>query len=78
MTFAIITHVPHIIDNNDYFAYAPYVTEMDIWSANVEVLIVVAPLVESKRTLIDIEYKHKNIEFVAVRPFDVLGYEVLF
>jgi glycosyltransferase involved in cell wall biosynthesis len=72
MTFAIITHVPHIIDNNDYFAYAPYVTEMDIWSAHMEVLVVVAPLVESKRTLIDLDYKHKNIEFVAVKPFDVL------
>ena len=31
MKFAIITHVPHIQSQNQYFAYAPYVREMNIW-----------------------------------------------
>jgi glycosyltransferase involved in cell wall biosynthesis len=73
MTFAIITHVPHVIENNDCFAYGPYVSEMNIWSAYAEVLIVVAPLMESKRTLIDINYKHENIEFEVVMGFDLLS-----
>jgi glycosyltransferase involved in cell wall biosynthesis len=78
MKFAIITHVPHIIDRNKYFAYAPYVSEMDVWAKYVEELIVVAPVVETERTPVDTAYQHQNIQFIAIEGFDVLSLKGIF
>ena len=73
MTFAIITHVPHILEQNQYFAYAPYVREMNIWAKYVDKLILVAPKSKFRKTSIDINYEHENIDFVAIESFDVLS-----
>ena len=78
MTFLIITHVPHILEGNTYFAYAPYVREMNIWIRNVDKLIIVAPLDLSNRSAIDIHYEHANIEFIAVESFDILNWKGVF
>ncbi len=78
MTFAIITHVPHILEQNHYFAYGPYVREMNIWTKHVDKLIIVAPKSESKKTLIDCEYDHENVEFVAIKSFDFLSLKSAF
>ncbi|MFE3869493.1 glycosyltransferase family 4 protein [Flavobacterium sp. LS2P90] len=78
MKFAIITHVPHIIEDNNYFAYAPYVSEMNVWAKYVEKLIVVAPLVQAEKTPVDTEYQHENIQFIAIEGFDVLSLNGLF
>lgn len=78
MTFAIITHVPHIFEQNKYFAYAPYVWEMNIWIKNTDNVILAAPISESKKTEIDINYEHKSIEFVAIESFDVLRIKAAF
>lgn len=73
MNFVIITHVVHITEHNHYFAYAPYVREMNIWTKYVDKLIIVAPKSRSPKTSIDTKYEHENIEFVAVSEFDVLN-----
>ena len=73
MTFAIITHVPHILEQNQYFAYAPYVREINVWAKYVDKLVIVAPISESKKTPIDINYEHNNIDFIAIESFDVLS-----
>ena len=73
MNFVIITHVPHILEQNQYFAYAPYVREMNIWTKHAENVIIVAPESKSKKTTIDLKYDHENIEFIAVDGFDVLN-----
>ncbi|MBC7848035.1 MAG: glycosyltransferase [Flavobacterium sp.] len=78
MNFVIITHVPHILEQNHYFAYAPYVREMNIWIKKVDKVIIVAPESKSKKTPVDIRYEHVNIEFVAVNGFDVLGLKSIF
>ena len=78
MNFAIITHVPHILEQNQYFAYAPYVREMNIWTKQLDKVMIVAPESKSKKTTIDIHYEHKNIEFVAVSRFDVLDLKSIF
>lgn len=75
MTFLIITHVPHIFENNHYFGYAPYVREMNIWSKSVDKLLIVAPLDLSKKSAIDIHYKHSNIEFIPIDSFDILNWK---
>lgn len=73
MTFTIITSVPHIIEQNQYFAYSPYVREMNVWSKYIEKLIIVAPISHSEKTTINIKYEHKNIEFMPIDSFDVLS-----
>ncbi|MBA4318849.1 MAG: glycosyl transferase [Flavobacterium sp.] len=78
MNFVIITHVPHILEQNRYFAYAPYVREMNIWTKYVGKVIIVAPESKFQKTPIDIHYEHENIEFVSVAGFDVLGLKSIF
>lgn len=78
MTFLIITHVPHIKESNQYFAYAPYVREMNIWIKKVDKLIIVAPLDLAKKSAIDLEYQHANIEFIPIESFDILGIKAAF
>jgi len=74
MKFIIITHVPHIIEQNQFFAYAPYVREMDIWGKYVDELIIVAPKTDCSKTAIDCAYEHQKIKFVAIDGFNILGW----
>jgi glycosyltransferase involved in cell wall biosynthesis len=73
MTFVIITHVPHILVQNQYFAYAPYVREMNIWIKGTDKVIIVAPQSYVAKTDIEIPYEHQNIEFVKIDSFDLLS-----
>ncbi|NDP26045.1 MAG: glycosyltransferase [Flavobacterium sp.] len=73
MNFLIITHVPHILYQKQYFAYAPYVREMNIWIQNADKVTLVAPVADYEKSPIDLHYEHKNIEFVAIESFDLLG-----
>ena len=73
MKFAIITHVPHIHKQNQYFAYAPYVNEMNIWAKYIDELIIVAPLQKSEITAIDSSYNSKRIQFVSISAISLLG-----
>jgi glycosyltransferase involved in cell wall biosynthesis len=78
MTFAIITHVPHRIEQNHYFAYGPYVREMNVWGKHVEDLIIVAPKSDSEKIAIDSQYEHENIDFVVIDSVDVLSLKSAF
>ena len=73
MNFCIITHVNHYQEQNKYFAYAPYVREMNIWLKFVDEVIVVAPLEKKEKTAIDIAYEHDNIYFKKVPAFNITG-----
>lgn len=73
MTFVIITHVPHILSQNQYFAYGPYVREMNIWTKYADRIIIVAPKTYTERTVIDVAYDHDAIKFVAIENFDILN-----
>ena len=73
MTFCIITHVKHGLKNNSYFAYAPYVREMNVWSRYVDKIIIVAPLNLTQKTEIDDYYSHPSIEFNQVKAFNFLS-----
>ena len=63
MNFVIITHVKHIKQNQDFFAYGPYVREMNIWLKHVDKVTIVAPLGHSQKSEIDVAYQHNNINF---------------
>lgn len=78
MNFVIVTHVPHILNKDKYFAYAPYVREMNIWVKQVDKLIIVAPISNLETSSIDISYNHNNIEFIPIASFDVLQLSAIF
>jgi glycosyltransferase involved in cell wall biosynthesis len=78
MIFVIITHVAHINLGNQYFAYAPYVSEMNIWLKYADQVIIVAPLEKKQTTAIHRHYEHQNIKFVAIDSFDILNLQSAF
>ncbi|KAF2510920.1 glycosyltransferase [Flavobacterium zhairuonense] len=75
MKFAIITHVSHVQKSDEYFGYAPYVREMNIWIKYVDKVIIVAPITKSKVTEIDIAYKHHNVDFREVADFSFISFK---
>jgi glycosyltransferase involved in cell wall biosynthesis len=75
MTFVIITHVPHSKEDNLYYAYAPYVREMNVWGENVDQLVIVAPLISANKTAIDSPYVHQRTVFIPVPNFDILSFK---
>jgi glycosyltransferase involved in cell wall biosynthesis len=72
--FAIITHVPHQQHGAQYFAYAPYVREMNVWFKYVDEVIVVAPLEPFANDAIDMPYAHPKLTFVKAGRFDLLTF----
>jgi glycosyltransferase involved in cell wall biosynthesis len=73
MKFLIITNVTHKIERNQYFAYAPYVREMNIWGNNMDEITIVAPRSDFAKTAIDCAYEHLAVKFIPVESFDVLS-----
>ena len=71
MKFTIITHVRHIKSKNEYFGYAPYIREMNIWLKHVNETIVVAPLINKEINPIHEKYQKSNLIFIKVPEFDI-------
>jgi glycosyltransferase involved in cell wall biosynthesis len=72
VVFTVITHVPHCIKKNKFYAYAPYVREMNLWLLPEDDLIIVAPLLKGKEpSVIEIAYENTNIKFIIVPQFDI-------
>ncbi|MFL9831980.1 glycosyltransferase [Flavobacterium sp. ST-87] len=66
MKLLIVTHVPHYKEQSRYYAYAPYVREMNLWLKNAPQCTVVAPISTEKKGTIDIPYEHPDIIFFKV------------
>lgn len=73
MKFAIITNVCHIRSNSQYFGYAPYIREMNIWLKNVDEVIIVAHSTSGNPTGIDLPYEHDQINFYKVPDFNFVN-----
>lgn len=74
MKFAIITHVIHKQEQNQYLGYAPYVHEMNIWIKGVDEVIVVAPINNELSTSIDFPYQHSKIKFLQIPAFSLISF----
>ena len=74
MTFVIITHVPHLIENKQFFAYGPYVREVNIWGKYVSQIYIVAPLSQQAVSKIDIPYEHEAVSFREVKSFSLTSF----
>lgn len=73
MKFVIITHVVHTKGDGTYFAYGPYVKEMNIWNQLATSVEIVAPEITGKRTQIDLNYTHPNLKLSSVKSFNLVG-----
>ena len=73
MKFLIITHVPHIVEQNLFFAYSPYVNEINIWVKHVDEVVILSPISNQPKTAIDSPYIHPAIDFIKIENFDVLN-----
>jgi glycosyltransferase involved in cell wall biosynthesis len=72
MRFAVFTHVPHYLEGNNKFAYAPYVREMDLWFELTNDVELVAPI-ETNLSKKDQAYKRKDILFSPIPSISFLG-----
>jgi glycosyltransferase involved in cell wall biosynthesis len=77
MVFAIITHVPHGQRDNQYFAYSPYVREMNIWTKFVDEVIIVAPLEALNQSAIHLAYDHSKVHFCKIPAIDLLRFKAI-
>lgn len=66
MTLLIITHVLHKRSADQWYAYGPYVREMNLWGKHAKQLLILAPSVDAGLNPIDLPYEHPNIRLVAV------------
>jgi glycosyltransferase involved in cell wall biosynthesis len=73
MKFAIITHVTHKLMQKKYFAYEPYIREMNLWIKHVSDTLIVAPISCDNITDIDSNYIGENIKFNTINSFDLLN-----
>ncbi len=78
MKFLIITHVPHGNEDGRFFAYAPFVREMNIWAKYIDELIIVAPLTLKEKTSISFNYEKQRIKFIPINEFNAIGVQSKF
>ena len=78
MKFVIITHVQHIKNHEDFYGYAPYIREMNIWLQHVDEVFIVAPLVEKELNPIHEKYRHSKITFNKVPEFNITSFSNIF
>lgn len=71
MKLLIISHTTHSKQGNHFFAYGPYVREIQLWEKQVDEILVVAPLIETTPDTIDLPYQSQNITFYKVPAFSI-------
>jgi glycosyltransferase involved in cell wall biosynthesis len=75
MKFLIVTHVIHK-KKDAYFAYEPYVREMNLWTKNFTKTRIIAPLVSEEISSIETCYKNsRTIIFSRIPSFNILTYK---
>lgn len=68
MRFLIVTHVIHKNTKDRWFAYGPYVKEMNLWIRHVDEVVVVAPVIAAENNPIDLSYDHRHLRVIKVGP----------
>lgn len=77
--FLIITCVHHFVENGKYYAYGPYVREMNLWIQNKENVTVLAPLnIFQTPGKIDLAYDHPNLKFESVPAYHIQSWRARF
>ena len=77
--FLIITCVHHSGQDGKYFAYGPYVREMNLWIENEKTVAVVAPLIKDQLPgKIDLAYNHGRLKYINVPAYHVQNIKAIF
>lgn len=77
--FLIITCVQHAQNGDKYYAYGPYVREMNLWIEQEGSVAVVAPLISGTTPgKIDLAYDHSQLHFVSVPAYHVQSVGAIF
>ncbi|MDT0556054.1 glycosyltransferase [Patiriisocius hiemis] len=74
MKFLIITHTSHIVKNQSYYAYEPYVREMNLWMRNVSKIHIVAPIKTEPIPTIFSSYESKVNRFTKVPSISFISF----
>ncbi|MBZ9787822.1 glycosyltransferase family 4 protein [Psychroflexus sp. CAK57W] len=75
MNFLIISHAAHHKIEGQYYAYAPYVREMNLWLKHVDQVEIVAPVSSVLDKTINLAYEHHNILISEVPAFSLVNYK---
>ncbi|MFZ4105863.1 glycosyltransferase family 4 protein [Flavobacterium sp.] len=75
MKFLIVTHVVHTQKGTDFFAYSPYVNEMNIWLRHVNSVTIIAPLRKGDVASLQKKYNFSSINFIAVPEFSFINFK---
>jgi glycosyltransferase involved in cell wall biosynthesis len=78
MRFTVFTHVEHNLKDNSYFAYAPYIREMNLWINKFEQVEIVAPMDKNTLALTILPYNHSNLIFTKIKAFNLLSFNSIF
>jgi len=73
MKLLIVSHTPHWEDQNEHFAYGPYVREMNLWIKYADEVEVVAPLSKKSKTAIHWRY-NKKIRLKNIRGLSFVSF----
>lgn len=78
MHFLVIGHVDHKKSGAQFFAYGPYVREMNLWFRHVDQVTVLAPLsFQNVPDPIDLPYQHPNLQFAEIPSFNIQSFSAI-
>ncbi|MFT3739988.1 MAG: glycosyltransferase [Breznakibacter sp.] len=73
--FLVVSYAWHKYDDQrNYYSYAPYVREMNLWLKHVDAVTIVAPLGHTKPDALDMAYRHPNLHFVKVPALNLQSF----
>ena len=71
-TLGIFTLVEHKEMSGQFYGYAPYIREMNMWCSHFDKVIVAGPFSKSKQLeSIDLNYAHPNLSLVKIPGFNI-------
>ncbi len=76
MNFLILSHAHHVKKGGRFYAYGPYVREMNIWTKFFTSVTILAPLSQEREiNPIEIAYEHNNIRFIPVKEINLTSWK---
>ncbi len=75
MNFAIITQIGHKKYKDNWYAYEPYIREMNLWTQHVSEVRIIAPVLgEESPQEIDSAYESENISLIKIPSINALSF----
>lgn len=78
MRFSVFTHVEHLVKDGKFYAYSPYVREMNVWFSNVDEVEVVAPCFGGNINPIFIPYQKENLNLTVIPSVSFISGKAFF